>query len=96
MAADQGTAIVGPQQASPVTPELRAQVRKELATIHAGGASNLGIALERAADLLDAQRERAGAGMVVYLGDGRPTVGETDARELRKRLATVVYHGSAR
>ena len=83
LAADQGTSIVGPDKPSPVTPELRARVRKELASVHAGGATNLGVALERAADLLDL----AGSGMVVYLGDGRPTVGETDARELRKRLA---------
>jgi len=87
LAADQGVATVGPKTPTAVTPELRAQVRKELAQVHAGGASNLGQALERGADLLDAQAERAGAGMVVYLGDGRPTVGETDARELRRRLA---------
>jgi tetratricopeptide (TPR) repeat protein len=86
LAADQSTAIVGPDKPSPVTPELRAHIRKDLAAVHAGGASNLGLALERAADLLDGG-DRAGAGMVVYLGDGRPTVGETDARELRKRLA---------
>ena len=87
IAADQGTAIVGPDKPSAVTPELRARLRKELASVHAGGATNLGGALERAADLLDLQGDRAGSGMVVYLGDGRPTVGETDARELRKRLA---------
>jgi tetratricopeptide (TPR) repeat protein len=87
LAADQSTVIVGPEKASAVTPELRAQIRKELGAVHAGGASNLGLALERAADLLDGQGDRAGTGMVVYLGDGRPTVGETDARELRKRLA---------
>ena len=86
IAADQGTAIVGPDKPSAVTPELRARVRKELTAVHAGGATNLGGALERAADLLDLQGDRAGSGMVVYLGDGRPTVGETDARELRKRL----------
>ena len=87
LAADQSTAIVGPDKPTPVTPELRALIRKDLGALRAGGASNLGLALERAADLLDAQGERAGTGMVVYLGDGRPTVGETDARELRKRLA---------
>lgn len=87
VAADQSTRVVGPDKASAVTPELRAQIKKELAQIHAGGASNLGLGLERAADLVDAQGDRAGSGMVVYLGDGRPTVGETDARELRKRLA---------
>ena len=87
VAADQDAVVVGPAKASAVTPELRAELRKGLAAVHAGGASNLGIALERAADLLDAQGDKAGTGMVVYLGDGRPTVGETDARELRKRLS---------
>lgn len=87
IAADQGAAVIGPDKPTAVTPELRATLRKELASVHAGGATNLGVALERAADLLDNQGDRAGSGMVVYLGDGRPTVGETDARELRKRLA---------
>ncbi|MBX3204095.1 MAG: FecR domain-containing protein [Labilithrix sp.] len=90
LAADQGTAVVGPDKPSPVTPELRARIQRELAAVRAGGASNLGLGLERAADLLDGQRdgaERAGSGMVVYLGDGRPTVGETTARDLRRRLA---------
>jgi tetratricopeptide (TPR) repeat protein len=88
LAADQGTAFVGPKAPTPVTPELRAQVRKDIAQVHAGGASNVGAALEQAADLLDAQdKEHAGTGMVVYVGDGRPTVGETSARDLRKRLA---------
>lgn len=68
-------------------PSLRARLRKGLADVRAGGASNLGLALERAADLLDGEGDRAGSGMVVYLGDGRPTVGESSARDLRKRLA---------
>ena len=87
LASDQDAKIVGPDKPSPVTPELRAQIRKGLADVHPGGASNIGLGLERAADLLDLQGERAGSGMVVYLGDGRPTVGEVSARELRKRLA---------
>jgi tetratricopeptide (TPR) repeat protein len=89
LAADQSATIVGAgaDKPSPVTPELRARIRKALAQVHPGGASNLGMGLERAADLLDAQGERAGSGMVVYLGDGRPTVGETSARDLRRRLA---------
>src|SRR5207247_2551076 len=52
LAADQGTAIVGPDKPTLVTPELRARLRKELASVHAGGATNLGVALEHAADLL--------------------------------------------
>jgi len=87
LAADQAVNVMGPDKATSVTPELRALVRKKLSDVHPGGASNLGLALERAADLLDAEGERAGGGMVVYLGDGRPTVGEVTARDLRRRLA---------
>ncbi|MDB4944035.1 MAG: hypothetical protein JWP97_3569 [Labilithrix sp.] len=87
LTADQSTHVMGPAQPSAVTPELRLTIDKALGSVHAGGASNLGLALEQAADLLDAASDRAGAGMVVYIGDGRPTVGESDARELRKRLA---------
>jgi hypothetical protein len=87
LAADQDTQVVGPPQPTSVTPELRASVRADLAKVRPGGASNLGLALERAADLLDARGQGSGANMVVYLGDGRPTVGESDARELRKRLS---------
>ncbi|HQY61712.1 MAG TPA: VWA domain-containing protein, partial [Polyangiaceae bacterium] len=87
LVADHGTRLVGPEKPEAVTPELRARLRKGLADVRAGGASNLGLALERAADLLDGEGDRAGSGMVVYLGDGRPTVGESSARDLRKRLA---------
>ena len=88
LAADQTVRPVGPSKPSPVTPALRAEVRRELAAIHAGGASNLGAALEQAADTLDAPgSEHAGSGMLLYLGDGRPTVGELDAHDLRQRLS---------
>lgn len=87
LASDQSARVLGPDKPTSVTPELRASVRKALAEVHPGGASNLGLGLERGADLLDAQEQRAGSGMVVYLGDGRPTVGEITARDLRKRLA---------
>ena len=82
-------AVVGPDKPTPVTPELRAQTsaRSSRRCTRAARRTSAS-ALERAADLLDARdSEHAGTGMVVYLGDGRPTVGETDARELRKRLA---------
>jgi tetratricopeptide (TPR) repeat protein len=81
LAADQNVVVVGPDKPSSVTPELRAKIRQDLSAVRSGGASNLGVALERAADLLDAT-----GGMVVYIGDGRPTVGETTGRELRQRL----------
>lgn len=88
LAADQSARNVGPSAPTLVTPEVKADIRKALANVRPGGASNLGLALEQAADLLDRQdKERAGAGMVVYVGDGRPTVGETTARDLRRRLS---------
>ncbi|MBX3232148.1 MAG: VWA domain-containing protein [Labilithrix sp.] len=93
VAADQNAVMVGPDKLSPVTTELRAQIRKDMTQLRSGGASNLGVALERAADLLDAADAKTAPaspgknpGMVVYLGDGRPTVGESTGRDLRRRL----------
>ncbi len=56
--------------------------------MHAGGASNMSQALERAADALDAAATggTGPSGMVVYLGDGRATIGEATARDIRRRL----------
>ncbi|HVJ19795.1 MAG TPA: VWA domain-containing protein, partial [Polyangiaceae bacterium] len=89
LAADQSVRAVGPATPQPVNDALRAEVRKALGTLRPGGASNIGLALQEAADLLDApgRGERAGSGMVVYVGDGRPTVGEPDAEGLRRRLS---------
>jgi hypothetical protein len=87
LAADQGVVTVGGDKPAAVTPELRNKIRTDLASVRSGGASNIGNALERAADLLDANTKDAAAGMVVYLGDGRPTVGETTGADLRRRLA---------
>jgi len=87
LAADQSVRPVGARSLTPVTPELRDTVRKGLAGLHAGGASNLAMALERAADVLDEPGPaHAGSGMVVYLGDGRASIGETAARDIRRRL----------
>jgi Flp pilus assembly protein TadD len=81
LAADQTVRSVGGNAPAPVTPELRDAVRKGLASMHAGGASNVAAALEQAADVLDA------GGMVVYLGDGRASIGESTAQAIRRRLA---------
>jgi tetratricopeptide (TPR) repeat protein len=108
LAADQTVRAVGPDRPSPVTPDLRGTIRKELASVNPGGASNLSAALERAADVLDAPGPgRPGSGMVVYLGDGRATIGEATARDIRRRLgrrtggvprmgAVAVGHGADR
>jgi tetratricopeptide (TPR) repeat protein len=88
LAADQTTRSVGPDAPTPVTPKLVSELRKRLGELRPGGASNLGAALERAADILDApgRGADAGSGMVVYVGDGRPTVGASDARSIRRLL----------
>jgi hypothetical protein len=108
LAADQTVRALGPDKPSLVTPELRSAIRKELAAAHPGGASNLSAALEQAADVLDAPGAgRSGSGMVVYLGDGRATIGEATARDIRRRLgrrtggvprmgAVAVGHGADR
>jgi hypothetical protein len=88
LAADQTVRPMGPATPTPVTPALRAEVRKALGALREGGASNLGAALQSAADLLDSpsRGDRAGSGMVVYVGDGRPSVGEPDAEHVRRLL----------
>jgi tetratricopeptide (TPR) repeat protein/Mg-chelatase subunit ChlD len=83
--ADQLTRAIGPETPQPVTPELRNRIRAELARVRPGGASHLALALERGADVLDAGGARS-SGMLVYVGDGRPTVGPPDAEQIRRRL----------
>src|SRR5262249_27492361 len=67
---------------------VREQVRAALGSLRAGGASNLGSALQQAADLLDSPSRGAlaGSGMVVYIGDGLPSVGEPDAEHIRRLI----------
>ncbi|RYE94801.1 MAG: VWA domain-containing protein, partial [Myxococcales bacterium] len=84
LAADQGARPVGPDTLGPVTPERRQATRQALAALRPGGATDLGAALERAADALPADAPEA---MVVYVGDGWPTVGATTVDSIRGRLA---------
>lgn len=58
-----------------------------LARMPVGGASDLGASLAEAASLLDPERE----GIVVYVGDGAPTVGEMEADELRQHLSELPH-----
>ncbi len=83
-AADQSATAVGPDKVSAVTPELRKTVFEALAKLRPGGATDLGRALERGADAIPAD---APAGMVIYVGDGWPTVGDTNVDEMEARLA---------
>jgi len=68
---------------SAVDPALRAEVGAALARVAPGGATDLGKMLGDAAVALDPARR----GAVVYVGDGRPTVGELGLDGLRQRLA---------
>jgi Ca-activated chloride channel family protein len=84
LAADQGARPVGPEAIGPVTPERRKATREALASLRPGGATDLGVALERAADALPPD---APEGMVIYVGDGWPTVGDSSIDAVRARLA---------
>jgi len=88
LAADQTLRPMGPAAPTAVSPAARAQVRTALGSLRAGGASNLGGALQQAADILDSPSRGAlaGSGMVVYIGDGRPSVGEPDAESIRRLI----------
>ena len=58
-----------------------------LARMPVGGATDLGASLAEAASLLDESRE----GIVVYVGDGAPTVGEMEAAELSQHLSELPH-----
>jgi len=88
LAADQTLRPIGPIVPTSVSPAVREQVRSALGSLRVGGASNLGSALQQAADVLDSPSRGAlaGSGMVVYIGDGRPSVGEPDAAHIRRLI----------
>ncbi|MEB2324206.1 MAG: AgmX/PglI C-terminal domain-containing protein, partial [Sorangiineae bacterium] len=62
-------------------------VLTSLATLQRGGATDLGAMLARAESSLDPARR----GAVVYLGDGRATVGELSLAALKSRLAKLAH-----
>jgi len=86
LAADQTLRALGPETPTPVTAALRSEVQRAALALRPGGASNLGLALQRAADILDApgRGNDAGSGMIVYVGDGRASVGETSVDAIRR------------
>jgi hypothetical protein len=69
-------------QLTRVDAALRDELAVALAHIEPGGATDLGKMLGDAAASLDPKRR----GAVVYIGDGRPTVGELGLEGLRQRL----------
>jgi Ca-activated chloride channel family protein len=66
----------------PADAQRRQTILSGLARLDRGGATDLGAVLASAASKLDPGRR----GAVVYVGDGRPTVGELGLAELRDRL----------
>lgn len=84
IAADQLTKPVGPAQIGPVDDARRKAVSQGLSQLSPGGATDLGRALEVAADALP---ENAPAAMVIYIGDGWPTVGDSSVEFIQARLA---------
>lgn len=84
LAADQSVRPVGPAEMGYLDEARRAAIRTGLAELRPGGASDLGRALERAADAIP---KDAPAGMVVYVGDGRATVGDRTIEEIKARLS---------
>jgi tetratricopeptide (TPR) repeat protein/Mg-chelatase subunit ChlD len=84
LSADQTARPVGPETMGPVDAARRKAISEALAKLSPGGATDLGRALEAAADALPAD---APAGMVVYVGDGWATLGDGDPEATAARLS---------
>lgn len=84
LSADQGARPVGPERLGPVDDARRKATSAALSQLSTGGATDVGRALEAAADLLPPD---APAGLVVYVGDGWPTLGDATAAAIAARLS---------
>ncbi|AKT39051.1 VIT domain-containing protein [Chondromyces crocatus] len=84
LAADAETRHVGPDTLGPADAPRRTATLEAIRTLSPGGSTDLGRAFERAADALPSD---APAGMVIYLGDGWPTVGDDSADAIAARLS---------
>jgi hypothetical protein len=84
LGASDGVRPIGPDKMGPADESRRAAILQALAAVRPAGATDLGRALESAADALDPSV--AGA-MVVYVGDGWPTMGDLRTDAIRARLA---------
>ncbi len=81
--ADEAPRFLGENRVGPVTTNRKKALLDALAKAQPGGATDLGLALEAAADALPPD---APSGMVVYVGDGWPTLGDTTLSEIEARL----------
>jgi tetratricopeptide (TPR) repeat protein len=84
LSADQSARAVGPEAMGPVDASRRKAISEALRKLSPGGATDLGRALEAAADALPAN---APAGMVVYVGDGWATLGDVGPEAIAARLS---------
>jgi tetratricopeptide (TPR) repeat protein len=84
LAADQNVRPVGPKDIGPLDAARKAAIVEALAQLSPGGATDLGRALEAGADALPPD---SSSGLVVYVGDGWPTVGDADVTSIEARLA---------
>ncbi len=84
LAVDQTARAIGPAAIGPADAERKKAILAALAGLAPGGATDLGRALEAGADALPAD---APAAMVIYIGDGWPTVGDTNVDAILARLA---------
>lgn len=86
LAVDQTARPLGPPTLGPADEARRRAISTALAQIAPGGATDLGRAFEAGADALGPASE-APAGMVIYIGDAWPTVGDATAASIKARLA---------
>ena len=83
LAADQTTHAVGPATLEDLTDERKGAILAALDTLRPGGATDIGRALEAGADLVPADSPET---MLVYVGDGWSTVGDTLLDDIEARL----------
>jgi tetratricopeptide (TPR) repeat protein len=84
LASDATVRPVGPKEIGAVDAARKQAILDGLDAVTLGGATDLGRALEAGADVLPADAPSA---MVVYVGDGWPSVGDRSAEAIRARLA---------
>ncbi len=70
---------------SNMSSDVANQLLEQLGRATTGGATDLGRTLSEATAMLDPSR----LGAVLYVGDGKPTVGELSLKNLRERLASL-------
>ncbi|MBK8251603.1 MAG: VWA domain-containing protein [Polyangiaceae bacterium] len=84
IAADQTARAVGPDKLGPADEARKKAILDALTRVTTGGATDIGRAFEAGADALP---PNAPAAMVVYVGDGWPTVGDSSPDRIIARLA---------